>query len=91
MFLDNLTGDYYSYEEKKNEWKPLGNMGLHYSRAMASLGGNAVGADTVKKVSTYQSKGANDLKPTLFYSKLTDVKCTIKKQYISHPLMEGLP
>lgn len=33
---------------------------------------------------------ATDMGPQLFYSKLTDVKCTIKKQYISHPLMEGV-
>ena len=90
VFLDNLTGDYYYYEEKSNEWKPRGNVGLHYSRAMSSLGGG-VGGDLVKKVSVYQSKAASDLKPTLFFSKLTDVKCTVKKQCIGHPLMEGLP
>jgi hypothetical protein len=56
---------------------------------MASLGG-AVGGDLVKKLSTYQSK-VSDLKPSLFFSKLTDVKCIIKKQHISHALMEGLP
>ena len=55
VYLDNLTGDYYSYSAEKEEWKPLGNVGLHYSRAMASFGG-AVGGDLVKKVSTYQSK-----------------------------------
>jgi hypothetical protein len=52
--------------------------------------GAVVGAESVKKVSTYHSK-VSDLKPSLFFSKLTDVKCMIKKQYISHPLMEGLP
>jgi hypothetical protein len=56
---------------------------------MSSLGGG-VGGDLVKKVSTYQSK-VTDLKPGLFFSKLTDVKCVIKKHFISHPLMEGLP
>jgi hypothetical protein len=71
------------------EWKPKGNVGLHYSRAMASLGG-AVGGESVKKVSTYQSN-VTDLKPSLFFSKLTDVKCVLRKQYISHPLMEGIP
>lgn len=89
VFLDNLTGDYYVYNEHTNEWKPSGNVGLHYSRALASLGGG-IGGDLVKKVSTYQAK-ATDLQPQLFFSKLTDVKCTIKKQYISHALMEGLP
>lgn len=56
---------------------------------MASLGG-AIGGDMIKKVVTYQSK-TSDYKPMLFYSKLTDVKCNVKKQYISHWLMEGIP
>lgn len=56
---------------------------------MAALGG-VVGGDLIKKVTTYQAKGINVLKPVLFYSKLTDVRCSIKKQYISHPLMANL-
>ena len=55
MYLDNLTGDYYKYDAARGEWLPEGNMGLHYSRAMASLGG-AVGGDLIKKVSTYKEK-----------------------------------
>lgn len=86
--MDNLTGDYYQFDEDVKEWKPTGNVGLHYSRAMAALGGS--GAEQVKKVSTYQSK-VTDLKAQLFFSKLTDVKCMVKKQYISHPLMNKLP
>lgn len=53
VYLDNLTGDYYKYDKKINQWVPFGNVGLHYSRAMASLGGLA-GGDLIKKVSTYQ-------------------------------------
>eukprot|EP00347_Sterkiella_histriomuscorum_P012234 403369376 len=89
IFLDNLTGDYYIYDQQKNIWNPKGNVGLHYSRAMASLGGIA-GGDLIKKVSTYSEKD-NFHKPILFFSKLTDVKCMIKKQYISNPLLTGLP
>ena len=83
--MDYLTGDFYSYNQQSNEWKPIGNTGLHYSRAMTSLGGS-VGGDLIKKVKTYQAQGINTLKPALFYSKLTDVRCSLKKQYISHPL-----
>lgn len=64
-------------------------MGLHYSRAMASLGGIA-GGDLIKKPATYSEKN-NFNKPALFFSKLTDVKCNVKKQYISYPLLAGLP
>ena len=75
VYLDNLTGDYYQFNVKTFEWKPQGNMGLHYSRAMSSLGGNA-GTDMTKKGHSFK---ATDMGPQLFYSKLTDVKCTIKK------------
>lgn len=77
VFLDNLTGDYYVFDERTNEWRPTGNVGVHYSRAMSSLGGNVAG-DLVKKVQTHQAK-VTDMKASLFFSKLTDVKCTIKK------------
>lgn len=30
VYLDNLTGDYYSYDKNTNEWKPSGNVGIHY-------------------------------------------------------------
>jgi hypothetical protein len=86
VFLDNLTGDFYALEGVS--WKPQGNVGLHYSRAMAALGGS--GGELVKKVSTHHSK-VTDLKPSLFFSKLTDVKCLVKKHYISHPLMYKMP
>ena len=52
VFLDNLTGDFYMFDHERNEWKPSGNVGLHYSRATASLGGK-VGGDLIKKVATY--------------------------------------
>lgn len=55
MFLDNLTGDYYCYDLNTNEWRPSGNVGLHYSRASASLGGK-IGGDLIKKVTTYKGK-----------------------------------
>jgi hypothetical protein len=56
---------------------------------MASLGG-VIGGDMIKKVVTYESKTC-DYKPMLSYSKLTDVKCNVKKQYISHWLMSEIP
>ena len=71
VFLDNLTGDYYSYFHEQNEWKPTGNVGLHYSRAMASLGGK-IGGDLIKKVHTYQQKQSN-YKPFLIFTKLNGI------------------
>ena len=51
VFLDNLTGDFYVYDQSHKEWKPTGNVGMHYSRAMATIGnGQVVGGDLIKKV-----------------------------------------
>ena len=63
---------------------------MHYSRAIAAHGG-IVGGDLIKKVKEYQAKGLNTLKPVLFFSKMTDVRCALRKQYLSHPLLQNVP
>jgi hypothetical protein len=57
VYLDDLSGDYYSFDKFSSQWKPLGNFGLHYSRAEASIQGVIVGssADLMKKVKTYEN------------------------------------
>ncbi|CDW91520.1 UNKNOWN [Stylonychia lemnae] len=90
VFLDNLTGDYYHYEQRESQWKPIGNVGLHYSRAMTTQNGQISG-ELIKKVLVYHEKGLNSNKPILFYSKLSDIRCEIKKQFISHPYMQNIP
>ena len=39
VFLDNLTGDIFGYNKDKMQWHPIGNVGLHDSRAEASIQG----------------------------------------------------
>ena len=41
MFLDSLTGDLFSYNKDKQEWKPYGNTGLHWARGLQVLQGGA--------------------------------------------------
>lgn len=61
VYLENLSGDYFSYDGNTNSWKPKGNFGLHYSRITASLQGAVVKGptDMLKKVKTYQPKVDN--------------------------------
>ena len=89
MFLDYLTGDFYSYCKEKKEWQPKGNVGLHYSRALEALGGT-LGGEAVKKQSTYQSKSST-YQPVLFIQKVTDIKVTVRKSFISHWLFKSVP
>lgn len=52
VFLDNQTGDFYNYCHESNQWKPAGNTGLHYSRAIPSLG-SSINGEFMKKISVY--------------------------------------
>jgi hypothetical protein len=36
-YMDSLTGDMFSYNKEKCEWFPMGNTGLHDSRAESSI------------------------------------------------------
>ena len=51
-FLDDLTGDFYSFDPSAQEWKPVGNTGLHWENAAASISGEMKrgASDLVKKV-----------------------------------------
>lgn len=37
VYLDDLSGDFYCYDRFAGTWKPMGNFGLHNSRAEASI------------------------------------------------------
>ena len=92
VFLDSLSGDYYTYNKDNQEWRPEGNTGLHYARAEASLQGAVVGgaADLVKRVRAFEGK-PDDQGPVLIYSSAGDTKCSIRKEYSNHWIFEDLP
>jgi hypothetical protein len=56
VFLDNATGDYYTFRKDLNVWAPVGNAGLHYSKAAEAYGG--IG-EFMTKTKTYKSKNLN--------------------------------
>ena len=66
-FLDNLSGDYYSYDHSQKSWIPAGNFGLHFSRAEASLYGETIGgaSDMLKPVQKYQNPEDLQKKPLI--------------------------
>ena len=37
LFLDNLSGDVFTYDQHKKAWVPLGNTGLHDRRGVAAI------------------------------------------------------
>jgi hypothetical protein len=64
----------------------LGNVGLHHSRAEASLQGGVVGgaADSVKKAKVYKSGSSSGLKTLLITSSDNDVKVDVRKNFMNH-------
>ena len=34
VFLDYATGDFYQFDKYETQWKPKGNVGIHYSNAL---------------------------------------------------------
>ena len=89
VFLDNTSGDIFNYEKEEMEWKPIGNVGLHYSRALTEISGS-VAANTVKKTKTHISNATSSLKPVMIMTSDSDIRCEVKKNYLGHWLMKDI-
>lgn len=87
FFLDNVTGDLYSYSFDKNEWSAKANIGIHYEKAAQEF--YTLGKFIVKSP-TYRVKSLNSL-ANLFISKNTESICYLKKSHLSHYLFQQVP
>lgn len=58
LFLDNVTGDLYSFNYDTGEWSSKGNAGLHFRRAAEEF--KTVGKYIIK-APTYKSKTLKEL------------------------------
>lgn len=92
VFMDQLSGDLLTYDNEKLEWQPIGNCGLHYSRAEASLQGAIEGgpSDGVKKKPVYHVDSTGGLKPVMIMTSASDVKVELKKNFMSHWCLKGV-
>lgn len=89
MFLDNTSGDIFSYNKGEFQWKPIGNVGLHFSRALTEISGGNSGQQ-VKKVRTHSSNATSSLKPVMIMTSDSDIRCEVKKNYLSHWVMKDI-
>jgi hypothetical protein len=80
LFLDNVTGDLYSYNYDANEWVPKANIGLHYKKA--AQGFESLGKFIVK-CPVYKSKQMKEVMGA-YLSKNTEDFCYLKKIYLQH-------
>ncbi len=86
-FLDNETGDIYSYNADTNHWMPSANTGLHNARnaTTATLG------QFVQNVKVY--RGMSKIRDIydVYKSNENEAICYIKKSYVQHWALVGLP
>jgi len=86
-FLDNETGDIYTYNNNNNSWVPSANTGLHYIRNAAS----AVIGQFVQNVKVYRGKiGIRSINDT-YKSNENEAICFVKKSSVQHWALLGLP
>lgn len=81
VFLDNATGDYYTFKKDVGLWVPMGNTGLHYSKAAEQSGTEGA---FMRKVKTYKPKPSKYSTQEVLKSKITERKCTIRKEFLHH-------
>lgn len=87
VFLDNSTGDYYTFKKDQELWVPIGNVGLHYSKAAELEGTEEVFAKHSKAHSSrVPSYGMSEL----ITSKISERKLFIKKEYLNHWSLAGV-
>jgi hypothetical protein len=87
VYQDNLSGDIFTYDKEKIEWQPIGNVGLHYSRAEASIQG---GIESMKKTRVHISNSSGTLKPVMIMTSDSDIRCELKKNLMSHWVLKGI-
>lgn len=93
VFLDHATGDFYSFDKYSCEWRPKGNVGMHYSKALEVVGGNPRdskgGRELVSKTQVYRAQAVT-ASSNLFLQKATDVKCYVDKHHHGHYLFRDI-
>ena len=89
VFLDYATGDFYAFDKYECQWKPKGNVGLHYSKAL-EVSKMVSGRELVSKTQVYRAQ-ATPTNLHLFLQKATDVKCYVDKHHHGHYLFKEIP
>ena len=83
VFLDHATGDFYSFDKYETQWRPKGNVGMHYSKALEVVVGNPrdskAGRELVAKTQQYRAQAVSG-NTNLFLQKATDLICYVDKR-----------
>ena len=86
-FLDNVTGDIYTYNNNTNAWTPFENAGLHYARNTTTT---PIG-QFVQNIKIYRGKPRIRDIYDVYASNRNETICFIKKSHVQHWALTGLP
>lgn len=79
VFLDQATGDAFTYDHTAGSWNPVANLGLSHR-------------DAAKSVRQYKPKGGpHKLAPQVYTAKTHEIACKVVVQHLHHWSMEQLP
>lgn len=85
VFLENLTGDYYSYDKASQSWLPQGNVGLHNGNIHGAQQGVVAhgSADVHRKAQKYKgiSQSGSGLVLTGGYAQVIEIKAFYRKHW----------
>lgn len=87
VFLDNSTGDFYVFDPLDSEWKPKGNVGLHFKKTIEVT--EMPGSAFVQKPLQYFRRP--DYFPKAPLQKVHDVNCRLFRHCVGHFLFQGIP
>jgi len=81
-FLDNVTGDLYHFQPESNEWGPLCNIGLHYSKTaqeVHTIGKYVIQTPIYRPKKSIHNNGTVDI-----LDENIETKCFLKKIFLTH-------
>ena len=91
MFLDHSTGDYYQFDKYDLEWKPKGNFGVHYFKALeVKQQQMKTGLDLVQKTHIYRARTKTQAYLELTKQKRSDMICFVDQHSHSHYLFDDI-
>ena len=85
LFLDRVTGDFYTYSSFSGQWMPIGNAGLHSNKAAQAF--NSIGKYMIK-APVYKPQPRLD-KYSAFLQRNYETYASIKKIHLQHWAMIG--
>lgn len=85
IFIDNVSGDIYSYNFEGQKWIPLCNAGLHYHKAAQQY--ITIGKYVLKSP-VFHPK--SQISSQMYINSRQETICYVKNQYLNHWLLSGL-